>query len=126
MGFELEETLYRLKFEDPKYAGLEVLMREPTIGSLVDLAALDTEDDVDPNVLAKFFKLLSDSLVEWNLEKKGVPVPTDIDSIKSQPTSFVMDILKAWQINTVGISAPLDDDSMNGKPPAELSLQTVV
>lgn len=125
MGFELEETLYVLRFEEPKYEGLVVKMREATIGNLVDLAGMD-QDAMDPAILSDTFKMLADSVAEWNLEVKGEPVGTAVDNIRRLPVGFVMDLLKAWQFSTVGVSAPLDDASMNGKPPPELSLQTAV
>lgn len=127
MGFELEETVYRLTFTEPKYEGLVVKTKEMSIGEMVEMAKLDHDgDSVPTEVLDAMFDLIAEGVVEWNLERGGEPVGTDITAIRKLPATFVMDLLRAWQFTVVGVPGPLDDGSMNGKPPPELLLQTAV
>jgi hypothetical protein len=96
MGFEAPQTLYKLIFEDPGMAGLEVTVREPSIDDLLAMsgAAADAKTMTAAQVRGMFeaFAALLDS---WNLERKGVPVPATYEGVVAQNAGFVMKIIAA-------------------------------
>jgi hypothetical protein len=93
MGFEAPETLYHLVFEDPGMAGLEVTAREPTIDQMLQITGVG--DVKDPDQIRTMFRLFASLLDEWNVERKGVPVPATYEGVVSQSPAFVMKIMKA-------------------------------
>jgi hypothetical protein len=100
MGFEPEETLYRLTFEDPGLAGLEVMVREPDLDQLLTMMGLAESVDpqakgMPPRQVLALFETFAGLLDSWNVTRKGVPVPADFDGVKTQNPKLIMAIVKA-------------------------------
>jgi hypothetical protein len=97
MGFEAPETLFRLKFEDPDMAGLEVTVHEPTIDDLMAMSGIDAAGakKMDPAAVKTMFKAFADLLDSWNLTRKGVPVPATLEGVTSQSPGFMMKVIAA-------------------------------
>lgn len=128
MGYVPEETVYVLKFEDPKLHGLVVKMTAPTIGgftALTLLAGLDV-DNLKPEDVGKvdaIFTTLAEHLVEWNVEKpKGTPVPATLEGLRMQHSPLVFAIFQAWMELVAGIPAPKGPSSNGGGPFPAVSL----
>ena len=97
MGFEAPETLYKLTWEDPAMAGLEVTVREPSIDGMMSMTALDIPDAKKATVaqLRSVFETFATLLDSWNVERKGVPVPATYEGIVSLAPAFAMEIIEA-------------------------------
>ena len=96
MGFEAPETLFKLIFEDPDMAGLEVTVREPSIDDLLSISGMDGDaKKMTPEQLRGMFKAFADLLDSWNLERKGVPVPATYEGVVAQSPAFIMKIIAA-------------------------------
>jgi len=97
MGFEAPETLFRLKFEDPDMAGLEVMVREPSIDDLLTMTGIEAPDakTMDPAKIRAMFSAFADLLDSWNLTRKGEPVPATYEGVISQSPGFIMKIISA-------------------------------
>lgn len=111
MGYRKESTLYKLNFE--KYDGLEVFVKSMSVGDLMDLSSMsepmNAEDiaaslDQSNRLLETFAK----HLVKWNLEDEdGNTVTSDLEGIRSQEMSFVIEIILEWMNQVTKISENL-------------------
>ncbi len=125
MGFKQRRQLYKLKFEDPEWNGLEVTVRRLTIGQILDFQSRLAEADGDGIVLANVrIDELTAQLIDWNLddEDTGDPVPANREGVAAQEFEFVMEILNAAGKAVNSISAPLDGGSTSGGTFPEASL----
>ena len=116
MGYE-NVTHYKLKFEDRP--GLEVTVEELAIGELLDVMEMSSKipdkagGQLDPESAKTFRSLmetLAANLVEWNVERRGVPLPADLRC----GAGLVMDIIQAWVAAQNGPDADLGKDSGSG------------
>lgn len=126
MGFEPQETLYKLTFEDPDMAGLEVTIREPSIDGLLSLGAiagLDTKT-VDAAKIRPVFEAFASLLESWNVERKGKPVPATYEGIVSQTPGFIFKIIAATDKAVAGVDpTSLPGSGGGGTPdPVEASI----
>lgn len=121
-GFEVGAgTGTILTFDGTQYEGLEVKIDEVPIGLLMDIAekydAL-TAEEVDMKAGMKLFRDLIESfatvLEEWNVTRKGEPVPATLDGLRLMGRTFVMAILGAWFNGTVQADEELGKDSGSG------------
>ncbi len=136
MGYVAQKTLYRLKFADPAYAGLEVTTSVGSMDTFVRVAKLagikrprDHEPSADARSLGAMdmlddaYTAFSSVLVSWNLETEdGVPVPATKEGLYSQELLFIKAILKAWTDVVGSIDAPLSQTSSAGNHALEESL----
>jgi hypothetical protein len=97
MGFEAPETLFKLIFEDPDMAGLEVTVHEPTIDDLLAISGMDAAGakTMDPAKVRGMFSAFAGLLDSWNLTRKGEPVPATLEGVLSQSPGFIMKIVAA-------------------------------
>lgn len=122
MGFDVSTTGDILTFpEDSKYAGLEVTLDEAPMGLLLDI----TEDyarlsggDLDVKTAAKVLKGLVENLAEvledWNVTRKGVPVPPTLEGVRSMGKTFVLTVIGAWLTGNVSADEELGKGSGSG------------
>jgi len=126
MGFRRERKIYKLKFEDPDLAGLEVLARSLPLGEFFKMSSLTEGAENMAGVAAQaeqLFREFAKSLVSWNLEdEKGRPVPADYDGIQGQEFDFVLAIITAWMEAMASVRPPLPMPSSNGATFPEASL----
>ncbi len=125
-GFEYERNVYRLIFEDPSLNGLVVRMESIPIGQymdVVELAGIQEEAVGAEQVQAlnDLLKSFADALVDWNLTKRGVPVPADLDGVRGCDTDLVLkQLIGAWLSTVAGVPDPLGKGSAGGESaPAE-------
>lgn len=98
-GYEVDETLARLKFPDKD--GLDVLCSMPGLDELFAAAELTSvkpekltaTDYAKVNAVIESF---GHSVREWNLTRDGEPVPATADGVKSLPMKFRMELIEAW------------------------------
>lgn len=97
MGYEPQETLYKLTWEDPAMAGLEVAVREPSIDQLLTMDAIGANDGkgMDTEKVRAAFRVFADLLDSWNVERKGEPVPVTYEGVISLGLGFVSKIIAA-------------------------------
>jgi hypothetical protein len=99
MGFRKEPTLYRLKFEDESFEGLEVMAKSVPLKDFLALNKMSSETDSAKQVEQSeaLFRKFAEALISWNLEdENGKPVPTTYNGLVSQEMAFVTEIIKAW------------------------------
>lgn len=119
MGFRAKRTVYKLIFDDPDYAELEIKAASTSIGTLLDLAnaaagaragaGLDRVDSLVDEFVG--------ALKSWNLENEdGVPTPLTREGLLSHEPAFVLDILLTWfdAMMTVQEADPLAGRSTSG------------
>jgi hypothetical protein len=136
VGFIVEHTDYKLVFEDPKYAGLEVTMRGMNTGAMLDLMALAGSVDMSnldkarlsdqAGPIRDILNMVIDNLVAWNVQTmhdgQVTDVPPTRDGVRRQPITMVMDIVHAWT-GAMSVAGPLEQPSTDGAPsPVESTL----
>lgn len=121
-GYEVPDDTYRLVFTDPEHEGIVVRARKMSLGERThvwfDLALEPTDD-------AKTFRakqqelheLFVDHLLEWNLTRKGQPIPQTYEGLMSLDGDFVGLLVGTWQAGRAAVPAPLDSDSSSGDHP---------
>lgn len=125
MGFEART--YKLVFEDPGLAGLEVRARGITIDEMVrlqyllglggQLLAVERADERD-----ELYQVLASGLLGWNLEQDGTPVPCAVERLRAQEWPLIVEVARAWLEAARGVPAPLGPSSNGGQPSEEVSL----
>lgn len=118
MGFDAE-TIYNLTFEDGKLSGLEVRAAAPTLGDTLKLAPLAKfeHQQVGPEDLPTVmpaFEVFAASLIDWNLERRGKPVPATYDGLLQLDPSLAMLLIDAWMRAFVHVATPLAMPSSGG------------
>jgi hypothetical protein len=134
MGY-VRNRVYRLKFEDPEYEGLEVRARSAPIGRFLDLAGMaDAAKASEAKALDDIGELVdgfAQSLVSWNVEdladpdddnSERTPVPATLEGLRSQDFEFVFDIVMAWIGAVADVATPLDRLSKGGLPSVAASI----
>lgn len=119
MDYEYTPTIYRLKFTDPRFNGLEVRAYAPPMGLLLDgmqLADVTPETIKTENLkqMAELFQVLGDALVSWNIKKGGLPIPATLGGLRSLDQPFALQIITAWVSAASGVAAPLGRPSSVG------------
>lgn len=100
------DTVFRLSFDDPELAKLDVRLRASygLIDSAGALASVDLEaikaGQAGPEDLARLRALVTDfsgALVSWNLEDAaGEPLATDPHTVRSLDMTFVLALVGAF------------------------------
>lgn len=128
MGFRPQRTHYRLKFEDPAYAGLEVVTGSASMRSFTQIAkvaALDpTKIDADSmSQVDVAFRAFGAVLISWNLESEsGQPVPATVEGLYDQELPFVLTLFKSWAEAIASVPGPLPQTSSAGNRALEESM----
>jgi hypothetical protein len=125
MGFEPPRKVFKLVFEDPALAGLEVSMYELPLGDMLDLmdkANIDVAalTSADLAAVRELMASVAQYMKGWNVEiPLGTPVAPTPEALGKQGTSMVMAIVKAW----FGAMGDVDDPlagSSSGTPLPDL------
>ncbi len=100
MGFRKQPTVYKLRFEDEDFAGLEVTAKSLPLGEFLEFSKMSSGAQ-DPaqgtRQTEAMFAMFAKHLVSWNLEDEhGKPVPATYKGVITQEFGFVLDIIKAW------------------------------
>jgi hypothetical protein len=128
-GFRKPAKVYRLKFADEEFAGLEVKAKSVPLGTFLELSTLaepiaggDSREQVTR--VSQLFAGFAQALISWNLEDEetGEAVPATYDGIMAQEFDFVLAIITAWMEAISGVAAPLANGSTSGDTTLEASL----
>lgn len=124
MGFKRNPKIYRLKWEDGDYAGLEVSIRSLNMGQLLEAKSGKSANGKDG--LEGTVELLADRILDWNLEDEetGEAVPATLDAMKSEDDDLILDIINRWMEAVSGVPAPLDATSPSGEISQVASIPT--
>lgn len=133
MGF-VRNRIFKLVFEDPQMDGLEVRARSVPLRDILDLTKLAGQDlnalpdDERLAVVEAMLGLFAKALVSWNIEDEdteggpNVPLPADLDGLKSLEVDFAMEIVAQWMEAIMGVIGPLGRKFSSGVPSLEASL----
>ena len=124
MGYTPPVAIYALDFSGTRYAGLQVKIREQSLGDLLstlDAAAaadMNSPTAEDAHAVKKVFTDLADNIVSWNVEEDdGTPVPATLEGLRRYGTSFANAIVQAWRQAMSEVDAPLGSGSSSGGTP---------
>lgn len=129
MGFTPKQKIYRLRFEDPDFAGLIVMIKPAPVGAIMsatriaglkdfDFAGVSSLDNETLGILGEInemFQTFAEALIEWNLEEDGKAIPPTIEGIKGEDAQFIMQIIQVWTDTSGSVSTPLDKPSNDGE-----------
>lgn len=125
MGFVYEPDTYVLEFAEESMAGLEIKVRQITMGELKHLAkyaggnfklTLGNIEEFD-----RLMEFLVANIVSWNLEKApGEPMPITLDTFMGLAPKFASKIISAWVDVVSGVEADLGKESSPGENQEEL------
>lgn len=124
---EVPETTYRLVFDDPEHAGMQVRVRAMSLGdwehAAFDLAWLP-EDDIATRRAKQheLHAMFIDHLVGWDLTRKGKPVAPTIEGLRSLEPKFVGLLVGTWKVGRSEVPAPLEQPSDGGQSDLEASI----
>jgi hypothetical protein len=123
MGYKREPTIYKLKFEDPEFEGLEIRTKSVPLGVFLDMEELISRERPDRETVDKLFRHFAGILVGWNLEDENdIPVPATVEGLYSQDLRFVRVVIDAWREAMVDVPAPLAQASDDGELSPEASI----
>ncbi len=125
MGFTVKRTIFKLAFEDLKYAGMEVSVRSISIGAAMDVAdqAEALKRGAGLSVARDLIKVFTANITSWNLTtEEGEDMPPTGEVFLGLEPELATDILLAWYDAQMGVSRPLDERSTSGSTPPEVSL----
>ncbi len=114
MGFTPKRRTAVMTFpEDHDLHGLEIRVRIPSVGTVMDTP--------DGNPFRDMFLEYAES---WNLtDDEGQPVPLTLEGLQTLEAVDFRAILKAWFDYVTGRAAgPLESGSVNGQLPPAVSL----
>jgi hypothetical protein len=115
MGCRRNPKLYKLKFADGDYEGLEVTMRSVSIGEMRALQG--NGEDSGKDGFDRMVSLVASHLVEWNREDEdGQALPPTLESLEDEEPSLINLIIDRWTDAVAGVSAPLEQPSNSGAP----------
>lgn len=124
MGFEAPGTGRKLAFEGTKYEGLEVTVDSASIGlltaitgqydSLTALAAEQVDIKTAMPALNKLLGMFAEVLEQWNVTRRGEPVPPTEEGLRSLDATFVLEVIGAWLTGAVQADDDLGKDSASG------------
>jgi hypothetical protein len=131
VGFEVGGgTGTILTFEGTPYAGLEVKVDEPPIGLLLEIgekyaaltsggeASMQGQMKLIGDLIAGFAQVLE----EWNVTRKGEPVPATLEGLRLMGHKFVVAVIGAWFTGSVAVDEDLGKGSASGgTSPEELA-----
>lgn len=133
MGF-VRSRVFKLKFDDPEFDGLEVKAKSVPLKQVLDLMDLDGADfaaldkSARNETVRQMLTVFADALVSWNYEEEDpetgdrIPVPANMDGLLTLDVDFAFQIVTAWQSAVMGVSGPLGKRSPSGDRSLEASL----
>ncbi len=124
-GFKAKKNLFKLIFEDPDMAGLEVVVTSVPMGKLLRIQELNEDDELrrSSKAFRELVGILAGAMLSWNLEDDlDEPVPVTAEGILTQDPAFVRQIISSWIDAISGVSTPLDGGSTTGDTSLEASM----
>jgi hypothetical protein len=97
MGFPVERTQYRLRFEQPELDGLEVTVAAMSVRESFAFDDACAEATTDAAQLRVWVETLGRQLVSWNLEKSpGEPWPMTLEGLWDLDGHLLGAITAGW------------------------------
>lgn len=126
MGFE--RVMYKLEFDDPRWAGLEIRARGATFEQAMELQRimglgidlLKRDDPIAEEDRRRYYALLAEIIVDWNRTDGGVPVPVDEKNMALEELPMLQSMTRAYLRATFEVPPPLSRPSSDGEPSEEL------
>lgn len=126
MGFE--RVVYKLDFEETRWAGLEVRARGTTLEEamelqrLLDLGAdlIKRDDAIAAQDRERYYELLSTVVIDWNRTDEGEPVPTDSKHMALEEMAQLQAMTRAYLRSVFEVAPPLSQPSSDTGPSEEL------
>lgn len=117
MGFVLPERLTTIVFDDGDYAGAEATVRLPKnaglvwrVTGLLDKPSGETAEELRERANEIYSLLVTDIVVEWNVEDHKGPVPLTPEAVAAVDAAFLGELLHLWTRASTETSPP------KGKP----------
>jgi hypothetical protein len=120
MGFRPPRKIYNLDFAGTDYDGAHVRMRGTTVREEIRINDLRASED--PNSIRELFEAMVELLIDWDIEDDDGPVPTTLEGVTSQDSSFISAVITALQTAVAGVEAPLPESSPSGELSAVASI----
>lgn len=100
-GYKREPKHYRLKFEDPDMAGLEVVAKSIKLRDFLDISMAAAKVAANPTGATDdadlMYRQFADALVSWNLlGDDDQPVPATYEGMQGLELDFVLEVIHAW------------------------------
>jgi hypothetical protein len=125
MGFEIESRYTLAWPEGSPFHGMQVVVTSMSIETLmrIDEIAMDIEAaDASPEGRQRMYaavreraKVLADHGIEWNLTRRGEPLPFDADGVLALEKKQVVAIINGWIQAVTEVPDPLPESS-DGTP----------
>jgi hypothetical protein len=121
VGFKKVKKQYRLVFADPDLEGFVCLCKSLSVDEFTSVAeladAIQASNGKDTAKVREMFDILSDAIIEWNLEEDDSEdiMPHDIDHLRTLEFDFVMKIYLAWMAAMADVPNPLPNGSSDGE-----------
>ncbi len=120
MGFE--RVMYRLEFEESRWAGLEVRTRGVTLDESMELQHLlaanlaRRDDPTADGDRRRYFELLETIIVDWNRTDDDEPVPTDAKHLALEEMPMLQAMVRSYLRAVFEVAPPLSRPSSDGEP----------
>lgn len=117
MGYKRKKKTHRLDFKDYEdFKGLEVHVKPLSVGQVLTLGRLATKDDQTEEELETIFRILSQGLVDWNLEDDdGNEIPPTYESVLELDQEMASTIIEAWVSGVTKVDEELGKGSPSGE-----------
>jgi hypothetical protein len=113
VGFKPPRKIYNLDFAGTDYDGAHVRMRGTTVRE--EMRINDLRASEDPSSVQGLFEAMVELLIDWDIEDDDGPVPTTLEGVTSQDSSFISAVITALQTAVAGVEAPLAGSSPSGE-----------
>lgn len=123
--YKAKKKLFKLIFEDPDMAGLEVTVTSVSMDKLLRIQELNEDKEArrSSEAFRELVDILAGAMLSWNMDDDfDEPVPVTAEGILTQDPAFVRQIISSWTDAISGVSAPLDDGSTSGDALLEASI----
>ncbi|SEC04826.1 hypothetical protein SAMN04490357_1048 [Streptomyces misionensis] len=122
MGCKRNPKLYKLRFADGDYEGLEITMRSVSIGEMRAMQGT-SEEGSGRDGFDRMADLVASHMVAWNREDEdGNALPPTMESLEDEEPSLINLIIDRWTDAVAGVAAPLEQPSNSGGSAPEESI----
>lgn len=126
MGFEVERTVYRLRFDDEKLAGFEVDVAAMSVREMFAYNDAVQEADGADARMRVMVDTLGRQLISWNAQQLGQPLPPTRDGLLELDDHYVSPLITGWLQAIRGAQAePEPDPTGQAQPLAGLPMQPI-
>jgi hypothetical protein len=126
MGMGYQRKSYVLKWpEGHVHHGLVVKLRGLSIddfGIVSSMRGIKKEEDLKPEVFAAVLEVLSSKIIEWNLQDGDEVIPHDVNTLRGEDFSMILDIINSWITSVTAVSRPLGANSTSANTFTEESI----